>query len=251
MIGLLLIFLQWLEIRMLPFGSMNCSMIFYFFILRHLSLTVEHKMSISATFLRAGMSSEVNVVSFVDNFTFSEATESQDAFNLLLLQSKAAATTERNIQTGTGEDIHVIVSWFDHELVLWQLQRQEVNVWFTAVFVKSLSLSPPVSETAFALVLVLACFMRSNKHRLICELLKLNFVSWLYRLTLLSHPSNMLSLAVYPLLLSTIFSFFFLVWWINSLWEIKIRDVIMGVKIPQFSRVVWTEGSNVFIVNVI
>lgn len=61
-------------------------------------------MSISATFLRTGMSSEVNVV------TFSEATESQDAFNLLLLQSKALTTAEGNIQTGIGEDIHVIVS---------------------------------------------------------------------------------------------------------------------------------------------
>lgn len=65
-------------------------------------------MSISATLLRTGMSSEVNVVSFVNDFTFSEATESQDTFNLLLLRSKAAATTERNIQTGTGEDIRVI-----------------------------------------------------------------------------------------------------------------------------------------------
>lgn len=43
--------------------------LFLCFILRHLSLNVEDKMSISATFLRTGMSSEVNVVSFV-NFTF-------------------------------------------------------------------------------------------------------------------------------------------------------------------------------------
>lgn len=76
-------------------------------------MNVKEKMSISTTFFgisTTGMSSEVNVLSVVNNFMFSEANESQDTFNLLSLQSKAAATTKGSIQTGTGEDIHVIVS---------------------------------------------------------------------------------------------------------------------------------------------